>query len=211
MADWPTIASLATAGGTLVLAAATFASVRSANRAARTAERSLLAGLRPLFLNSRLQDAEQKVWWQDEHVNRLGGGRAIAEEAGGVIYMLASLRNAGSGIGVVHGWIVYPEWRPGDQAHADLDRFRRQNRDLYIAPGDTGFWQGAIRDMDDPDRPAVLDAIRRHERLTLDLLYGDYEGGQRTITRFSFTPIGDGFEYLCGVGRHWNIDRADPR
>jgi hypothetical protein len=30
MADWPTIASLATAGGTLVLAVATFSSVRRA-------------------------------------------------------------------------------------------------------------------------------------------------------------------------------------
>ena len=46
--DWATIASLATAGGTLVLAVSTFASVKSANRAARAAERSLLAGLRPL-------------------------------------------------------------------------------------------------------------------------------------------------------------------
>jgi hypothetical protein len=32
--EWGTIASLATAGGTLVLAVSTFASVRSANRAA---------------------------------------------------------------------------------------------------------------------------------------------------------------------------------
>jgi len=38
MADWVTISSLATAGGTLVLAAGTFASVRSANRASRVAE-----------------------------------------------------------------------------------------------------------------------------------------------------------------------------
>ena len=36
--DWATISSLATAGGTLVLAVATFASVRSANRSARVAE-----------------------------------------------------------------------------------------------------------------------------------------------------------------------------
>ena len=35
MADWVTISSLATVSGTLVLAVATFASVRSANRAAR--------------------------------------------------------------------------------------------------------------------------------------------------------------------------------
>lgn len=44
MAHWATISSLATAGGTLVLAVATFSSVRSANRAARVAEKSLLVG-----------------------------------------------------------------------------------------------------------------------------------------------------------------------
>jgi len=35
--DWVTISALATAGGTLILAVSTFASVRSANRAARAA------------------------------------------------------------------------------------------------------------------------------------------------------------------------------
>jgi len=38
--DWANAASLATAGGTLVLAVATFASIRSANRSARMAERA---------------------------------------------------------------------------------------------------------------------------------------------------------------------------
>ena len=38
MADWVTISSLATAGGTLVLATATFTSVRTGNRSARAAE-----------------------------------------------------------------------------------------------------------------------------------------------------------------------------
>ena len=52
--DWASIASLATAAGTLVLAVATFAAVRSANRAARAAEQSLLVGLRPLLVPSRL-------------------------------------------------------------------------------------------------------------------------------------------------------------
>jgi len=60
-ADWASVASLATAAGTLVLAVATFASVRSANRAARAAEQSLLAGLRPLLVASRLHDDTQKV------------------------------------------------------------------------------------------------------------------------------------------------------
>ena len=211
MADWPTIASLATAAGTLVLAAATFASVRSANRAARTAERSLLAGLRPLFLSSRPQDPEQKVGWQDQHFARVGGGRAVVEEADGVIYLAASLRNAGSGIGVLHGWIAHPVWLTGlERSHPDPSEFRRLTRDLYIAPGDIGFWQGAIRDADDPDRPALQEVIRRRERLTVDLLYGDLEGGQRTITRFGLTPVPDG-SYLTATGRHWNLDGADPR
>ena len=49
---WSTIASLATAGGTLVLGLATFASSRWANRAARVAERSLQFGLQPIFTAS---------------------------------------------------------------------------------------------------------------------------------------------------------------
>ena len=53
MADWVTISSLATAGGTLVLAIATFSSVKSANRSARVAERALLAGMRPVLMPSR--------------------------------------------------------------------------------------------------------------------------------------------------------------
>ena len=61
MADWVTISALATAGGTLALAAATFGSVRSANRAARVAEESLLAGIRPLLVSSRVDDPSQKI------------------------------------------------------------------------------------------------------------------------------------------------------
>lgn len=45
MADWVTISALATAGGTLALAGATYGAVRSGNRAARAAELSMLAQL----------------------------------------------------------------------------------------------------------------------------------------------------------------------
>src|SRR6516162_6442973 len=103
MADWPTIASLATAAGTLVLAAATFASVRSANRAARVAERSLLAGLRPLLLPARPGDAIDKITWADRHLSHVAGGRAVVEEEDGVIYLAAGVRNAGAGIAVLDG------------------------------------------------------------------------------------------------------------
>ena len=77
--DWVTISALATAGGTLILAVATFMSVRSANRAARAAERSLLAGLRPVLMPSRLQDLPQKVSFLDVHWVTIEGGHAAFE------------------------------------------------------------------------------------------------------------------------------------
>ncbi len=67
MADWVTISSLATAGGTLVLAVATFSSVRSANRSARVAELSLLTGLRPVLIPSREDDPTVRVRFGDGH------------------------------------------------------------------------------------------------------------------------------------------------
>jgi hypothetical protein len=72
-----TISSLGTAGGTLVLAVATFSSVRSANRAARAAERSLLAGLRPVLIPSREDDPEERVTFGDGY--RFHG--AVLEQA----------------------------------------------------------------------------------------------------------------------------------
>ena len=56
MADWVTISALATAGGTLVLAGATFSSVRSAHASTRVTERALLASIRPLLVPTRLED-----------------------------------------------------------------------------------------------------------------------------------------------------------
>src|SRR5213593_4346303 len=87
MTDWASISALATAGGTLVLALATFASVRSANRAARVAERSLLVGLRPLLLPSKLNDPPQKIGFVDDKWFLAGGGRGIAEADESAIYL----------------------------------------------------------------------------------------------------------------------------
>lgn len=44
MVDWGTLADLGMAAGTALLAVATFSSTRSANTAARNAERGLLHG-----------------------------------------------------------------------------------------------------------------------------------------------------------------------
>jgi hypothetical protein len=211
MVDWVTISSLATAGGTLVLAAATFASVRSANRSARVAERALQVGLRPLLLPSRLEDPMMKVMWVDGHFARLEGGRACVEVVDGVIYLAMSLRNVGSGMAVLHGWHPAPRGLRADEWHAEPGQFRTQSRDLYVPPGAVGFWQGAFRDPTEPGYDELCDAIQQHRRLGVELLYGDHEGGQRVVTRFALTSAGDGSVWLSSVGRHWNLDRPDPR
>ena len=205
-----TISSLATATGTLVLAAATFSSVRSANRAARTAERALLVGLRPLLFPARLGDPLQKIHWGDGHWTRVAGAEAGVEVTDEVVYLVLPLRNAGAGMAVLHGWFPQPSPR-GLQEHAPPEAFRPQIRDLYVSPNDVGFWQGALRDPADPTFDIMAKVIEQRERFAIDLLYSDHEGGQRTISRFSVSPRGDDQGWLCSVVRHWNLDRPDPR
>ncbi|HET9104339.1 MAG TPA: hypothetical protein VFN55_13375 [Solirubrobacteraceae bacterium] len=218
MADWVTISSLATAGGTLVLAVATFSSVRSANRSARVAERSLLVGLRPVLVPSRDDDSPEIVRFGDAHVLHLrghGGALSVADRA---VYLAMALRNGGSGLAVIHGWRVKP--RPGfgesrsDDQVPPLEQFRRQQIDLYIPSGDTGCWLGALRDPSEPIYDMVRQAARSPEGLQIDLLYGDHEGGQRTITRFALGPWPedeDNDSKRVTAVRYWNLDREDPR
>ncbi len=206
-----TISALATAGGTLVLAGATFASVRSANRASRLAERSLLASLRPVLMPSRLQDDKQKIQFVDDKWVIAPGGGAVAEVADQAIYLAVSLRNVGTGMAVLHGWYVYPERLVGaDRQPPPLEEFRRLSRDLYVPVADVGFWQGAMRDPAAAEFTATRAAIEARDPITVDLLYGDHEGGQRVISRFVLTPR-DGGGWIATVARHWNIDRDDPR
>lgn len=210
MTDWVSISSLATAGGTLVLAVATFASVRSANRAARAAERSLLAGLRPLLIPSRPEDPPQKISFADDKWVVTPGGGGAAEVTDDAVYLALSLRNVGSGIAVLHGWLLSPERLLGVTEHPPLDDFRRLSRDLYIPVSDYGFWQGAFRDPRRPEFVAAAQVIAARQPFMVDLLYGDFEGGQRMVSRFGFVPRKDD-GWMATVSRHWNIDRADPR
>ncbi len=210
MADWSTTDSFATAGGTLVLALATFSAVRSSNRSARIAEETLLTAMRPLLAPSLADDPVHKVLWGDRHTAKLGGGRAIAEQVDGVIYLALGLRNLGTGIALLHGWDPVPELVLGQHPHVEAEAFRRLTIDLYIPAGGTGYWEGAIRELDDPDREGFVRALSEREPFTIDLLYGDQQGGQRTISRFSVLPAGDD-EWFAQVGRHWNLDRPDPR
>jgi hypothetical protein len=210
VADWVTISALATAGGTLALAVSTFGSVRSANRAARAAERSLLAGLRPLLVPSRSDDPVQKVPYSDDHWEKLPGSGAIASVADDVVYFAISLRNIATGLAVLHGWRLHAGWYEGGGERPPVEDFHRLTRDLYIPAGDLGYWHGALRDPSSAEFREAADAIGRGERLTIDVLYGDQEGGQRVISRMALRPLPDG-RWLAVAGRHWQLDRSDPR
>jgi hypothetical protein len=210
MADWATISSLATAGGTLVLAVATYASVRSAQRASRIAERALQLQLRPLLAPTRFEDPPEKVGFADNHWLHVEGGRAGVEVTSDVIYLVLPLRNVGSGLAVLDRWDVSVETERGRAQHGDVDRYRRLSRDLYVAPGDHGFWQGALRDPTEPVFAVVRDAVEERRTLSIEVLYGDHDGGQRTITRFGVIPYGEG-AWLATSSRYWYLDHANPR
>jgi hypothetical protein len=210
--DWATISSLATAGGTLVLAIATFAAVRSGRRSTWLAEEALREQRRPVFAPSRFDDPLQKIMFVDRHWVKAEGGRAVAEHVNGVVYLAISLRNVGAGIGVCQGWAV----RPGTPTsstmptHTPLEHFHLQSRDLYIPAGDVGMWQGALRNPDDPVRAQIIEAIESDEPISVELLYSDLIGAQRTITRFGLTPLQGGVR-VAHMNRHWHLDGPAPR
>jgi hypothetical protein len=209
MADWSTIASLSTAGGTLVLAVATFSSVRASQRTARIAEQSLLIGLRPVLAPTKEDDAPLTVMFGDQHFTTVEGGSAAVELEDGRFYFVIPLRNVGQGLAVLHGWRVgVRSTVSGDLP--DPNELRSQLRDLYIPAGGTGFWQGAIREEDDPMRSGLEEALAEGDVLFADLLYGDHEGGQRQISRFVLSRDPDG-SWLAGVSRHWRLEGQNPR
>jgi hypothetical protein len=209
MAEWSTIASLSTAGGTLVLAIATFSSVRASQRSARIAEQALLIGLRPVLAPTRDDDPPMTVTFGDRHLTTVAGGSGAVELELGRFYFVIPLRNVGQGLAVLHAWQVGPRTSTAN-ARPDPDAFRRQSRDLYIPAGGIGFWQGALRDADDEMRPGVDEAFANGDQLIVDMLYGDHEGGQRQISRFILSRREDE-SWLVGVIRHWRVDGPDPR
>jgi hypothetical protein len=215
MTDW---AAWGTAAGTLVLAGATFAAVRSGSRSARIAERALLVGMRPLLVTSRAQDPPEQVQFADGRTFEVRAGRAMVRRENDVIYLAIPLRNVGSGIAVLHGYHLEPEaaqrvaqdplgparHRRGDHA-PDRSAFFEQQRDLYVPSADGGFWQAALRDPDTDLHAAMTEAIETAGRITVDLLYRDHEGTQPTITRFVLLPDEDE-RWRCDVTRHWNLE-----
>jgi hypothetical protein len=219
--EWATIADLATALGTLVLAVATFSSVRSSNVMAKVAQKQLLVELRPVLSTSRREDPTLKVNYGDAKWVHVPGGGAVGQTGSGdgsmggattVVYLAIGLRNAGNGIAVLLGWRFFPEMHR-DEEHAPLEEFQRQTRDLFIPVGDIGFWQGAFRDAAAAGYQEARTTIEAHEPWTVELLYGDHEGGQRAITRFLVLPVAHQDQaadsppgWLASTSRHWSID-----
>jgi hypothetical protein len=201
------VASLATAGGTLVLAVATFVSTRSANRSARVAEKSLQLQLQPVLMATRPDDPPEAVTFFDGVVLMAPGGSAVLEERDGNLYLALAVRNVGTGLAVLRaGHVAIIDfanevWPPA----AEL--FRPLQRDIYIPPGDQGFWQIAVRTDDDPFRAPLAAAVADRQSLVVTIGYGDHLGGHPTWTRFGVTPGTDG-SWITTVNRHAGITRG---
>jgi len=110
----------------------------------------------------------------------------------------------------LQGWTANAGLQTSDIDHAQEQEFRRQTRDLYIPPGDVGLWQGALRDPADDANAAIARAADERQTISIELLYTDQVGGQRTISRFLVVPVGED-AWLTTSGRHWYLDQAGTR
>ena len=119
----------------------------------------------------------------DNHWARLEGGQATVEFVDGSIYLAISLRNVGPGLAVPFGWSSWRGRPLSISTHATLRTSACRRA--------TSTWSFRHRVLagrhprhDDPDFAWLSTAIVNAEAFTLEILYGDHEGGQRTITRF---------------------------
>jgi hypothetical protein len=159
---------------------------------------------------SKPDDPTLKVGFIDNHFVAVPGGSATVEVTESVIYLSMSVRNVGSGIAILHGWRIEFSRELTEATRPAVGDFHRLTRDLYVAVGDVAFWQGAYRDPSESDFSEVRSRVDARERLVLDILYGDHQGGQRVVSRFFLIPR-DSDGWLVTVARHWNVDEPDPR
>jgi hypothetical protein len=216
MTAWTTLADIGTAAGTLVLAASTFVAVRAAARSTRIAERALLAGQRPVLVPGESGDETQSVQFADGEAFPVGGGHALVHNGARVIYLAIPLANVGTGLAVLRGYRLTGETaadvehdprgvaqhRRGDPSPLP-GTFSPQQRDLLISSSRAGFWQAALRDPLTPLHKQIALAVETGGRITVDVLYGDHEGGQPSITRFVLLP--EAGSWRCDATRYWSL------
>lgn len=111
---------------------------------------------------------------------------------------------------VLQGWVTRAGLQTSRVDHVPEKDFRRLTRDLYIAAGEVGLCQGALRDPADDAHIPIADAAEQRQTITIELLYTDQVGGQRSISRFHLAPVGED-TWLASVGRHWYLDQEGPR
>lgn len=215
MTTWATLADIGTAAGTLVLAGATFVAVRAAARSTRIAERAMLAGQRPVLAPGGPDDAAS-VQFADGRVFPVGNGHALVQQDTGVIYLAIPLCNVGAGLATLRGYRLQGEPASdvtqdprGVARHLRDDlslqprTFSLQQRDLLISTGRAGFWQAALRDPGTALYKEIERAVQTRGRVTVDVLYGDHEGGQPSVTRFVLLP--DAGSWRCDAVRYWSL------
>ena len=216
MTSLETLADLGTAVGTLVLAGATFVSVHASARSTRIAERALLAGQRPVLAPAGPGDPAESVQFADGRVFPVPSGQALAVQEPGVIYLAIPLVNVGAGLAMLRGYHLQGEPASevardprGAAGHLrgdpppDTRAFSRQQRDLLISTQRAGFWQAALRDPQSKLYGEVAQAISTGGRITVDVLYGDHEGGQPSVTRFVLLP--EAGSWRSDTTRHWSL------
>jgi hypothetical protein len=223
MTTWATLADIGTAVGTLVLAGATFVAVSASARSTRIAQRALLAGQRPVLAPAGPDDPADSVQFADGRVFPVGNGHALAVAEARVIYLAIPLCNVGAGLAVLRGYHLHGEAAsdvaqdprgPARHLRGDppphLRAFSPQQRDLLISTRRAGFWQAALRDPSTRLYQEVTQAIGTGGRVTVDVLYGDHEGGQPSITRFVLLPEAGSWRY--DATRHWSLQASqEPR
>jgi hypothetical protein len=216
VSDWVTLADIGTAAGTLVLAAATFVAVRAAARSTRIAERALLAGQRPVLAPGGPDDVAKSVQFADGRVFPVGNGHALIQQDAGVIYLAIPLCNVGAGLAMLRGYRLQGEPAAavaedprGVAGHIRGDlvpqprAFSPQQRDLLISASRAGFWQAALRDPEVQLYKELATAVETEGRITVDVLYGDHEGGQPSVTRFVLLP--EAGSWRCDATRYWSL------
>jgi hypothetical protein len=209
--NWVIVADLATAFGTLVLAIATFFSIRSANRSNRTADRALQQGLRPILLPSLFTDPVQKIHYVDEHWLQVPGGRATLEVTPTAAYLGLSVRDIGTGPAVIDAWDILQTTR---DERRPVRAYHPLTRDVYVAAGACGFVQIVARDPTSPVYQSLARAERDHQRFAVDVLYSDIDETQHHIIRIGLTstPSGDqdGHIWALSEARHWTVPDGHP-
>lgn len=206
---------MVTAAGTVILAIVTYLAVRGGDRTAQAAHRTADAAqlaldlqTRVLLVPARRDDPAQHVVFHDGHYLRpdVAGGMAVVEDTGEQIYMGIALRNVGLGLALLYGWNLSPGLLTPETPPEDFKMFTPMVRALHVPPGEVGYWQARAREK---HRTIVREATAAGTPITVDLLYGNEEGGQGRITRFHLRtpddrPHSEG-ERPCEVARHWSM------